>query len=71
MATSTASRPAVLSPDTVDALVEYLAFRHVFRHAYTFQLRWEKMRHLVQGLDGALRQVEADLTEFLKNVRNP
>ncbi len=71
MATNVASRPAVLSSDTTDTLVEYLTFRHVFRHAYTFHLRWEKMRHLVLGLDGVLRRLEADLAAFLKKVKNP
>lgn len=66
MATTSASRRAVLSPDTVSQLSEYLAFRHVFRHAYTFQLRWEKMKRLVLGVDDILTRLRRELEAFLQ-----
>jgi hypothetical protein len=37
------NRPATISEALKDKLHLYLEFRHVFRHAYTFELRWEKM----------------------------
>lgn len=57
-------RGAVISPETRDRLAEYLAFRHVFRHAYTFQLRWEKMRTLVWSLDDTLDGLRLQLADF-------
>ena len=42
-------RPAVISPDLLELLKEYLAFRHFFRHAYPFQLTWTNMSHLVKN----------------------
>jgi len=71
MAVDGAGRTAVLSSDLADTLAEYLAFRHVFRHAYTFHLRWEKMRHLVLGLDRVLQQLEKDLGSFLNRTTGP
>jgi len=47
-------------------LREYLEFRHVFRQAYAFQLRWEKMRALVLGREETLRLLEAELERFLR-----
>lgn len=34
-------RPAVLSEPTARQLVEYLRFRHLFRHRYGFELEWD------------------------------
>jgi hypothetical protein len=34
----TADRPPVLKPNTAQLLAEYLAFRHFYRHSYSFFL---------------------------------
>lgn len=47
--------------------MEYLEFRHVFRQAYSFQLRWDKMSPLVLGCEETLRQLEAELDVFLRS----
>ena len=62
-AISTASAPdaTVISTALRDRLREYLRFRHVFRQAYSFELRWEKMIWLVLGCEETLRLVEAEL----------
>jgi hypothetical protein len=39
MASGTTKRPAVITKPLRDTLRGYLDFRHVFRHAYTFELR--------------------------------
>jgi hypothetical protein len=46
MTHSSLSRPEVISTSLRDSLRMYLDFRHVFRHAYTFELRWKKWRAL-------------------------
>lgn len=67
MARPTSARPAVISQSLRDRLSEYLNFRHVFRQAYSFQLKWEKMSRLALGCDEALRQLEDELDSFLKS----
>ena len=47
MARSNPNRPPVISENLRVRLSAYLSFRHVFRHAYSFQLEWDKMRDLV------------------------
>lgn len=64
IATATPQRHAVTSAALRDQLACYLEFRHFFRHAYTFQLRWEKMASLALGCEGVLRQLEAELDGF-------
>ncbi len=64
------NRPALLSESLSETLQEYLDFRHVFRQAYSFELRWEKMKHLVLGLHDVLRRLEHELDVFLAQVKN-
>lgn len=57
MAAPSPSRPAVISPDLLAKLLGYMGFRHVFRHAYTFDLKWEKMRSLVLEAEAVLQEI--------------
>ena len=59
------ARPAVITEQLGELLHEYLNFRHVFRHAYSFELRWVRMKHLVHASADTLEQLEAELDHFL------
>lgn len=65
MARPIPQRPAVLSAMLHARLAEYLQFRHVFRQAYSFQLRWEKMEGLVWDCETTLAAVETELHRWL------
>lgn len=69
MCQASPSRPAVVSDDLKLRLGEYMDFRHVFRHAYSFDLRWRKMAGLVLGVRDTLDQVESALSEFFVKKR--
>ena len=60
------ARPAAISEALSKRLREYLEFRHVFRHAYTFDLRWEKMSALVHGCQDILASFYVELDAFLR-----
>ena len=64
MCEATPRRPGFLSPSLSETLQEYMDFRHVFRHGYSFELRWEKMKGLVLGLDDALGRLEKETEDF-------
>ncbi len=66
MKTATGSPPAVLAEELHDGLNEYLRFRHVFRHAYSFDLDWQKMSPLVLRLEETFLKLEQALDDFLK-----
>jgi hypothetical protein len=57
-------RPAVISENLVECLDSYLDFRHFFRHAYIFNLRWDRMKGLVLGCEGTLKLLEDELDRF-------
>jgi len=65
MALPGASRPPVISQNLKDALRGYLDFRHVFRHAYTFDLHWGKMADLVNECNKVYLQLAEELKAFL------
>lgn len=60
------ARAAVISLPLRDRLREYLRFRHVFRQAYSFQLRWDKMSSLVLGCEETLCLLKAELDDLLQ-----
>ena len=62
------NRQAVISDALRNRLREYLEFRHVFRQAYSFQLRWDKMETLVLECEQMLRWLEKELDAFLKSA---
>jgi hypothetical protein len=68
MTSSRAGRPPVISGDLGEELQEYLDFRHVFRHAYSFELRWSKMSPLVHRMNDVLRELDSEIDTFLKSV---
>jgi len=45
-------------------------FRHLFRHAYTFQLRWSKMAPLVLRLEDVMRSLESDVERLLRALES-
>jgi len=68
MARPGASRPPVITNEARDRLEEYLDFRHMFRHAYTFSLRWDKMADLIHGLEVLWQQVNSELENFSNTI---
>ena len=68
MASPTTIRGPVISESLRDTLSEYLAFRHVFRQAYSFDLRWDKMSGLVLNCEPTFRRLEAEVEGFLKTA---
>lgn len=64
MAKATAKHPAVISNSLYVETIKYMQFRHVFRHAYTFDLKWRKMSELVFHCEEVLEHLETELTDF-------
>lgn len=60
------ARAAVISTPLRDRLREYLRFRHVFRQAYSFELRWDKMASLVLECAETLRLLESELGGLMR-----
>jgi len=61
-------RPAVITPELGRQLRGYLQFRHVFRSAYVFTLRWDKMAPLAEQCEPVFRSLESQLRAFLQAI---
>ena len=59
-------RPAVLSPDTIALLDDFLAFRHLIRSLYAFELDAERLRYLLDRLPQALSHAKRELNSFCR-----
>ncbi len=63
-----ADRPPVISDSTHDALLPYLAFRHVFRNAYGFELDKERIQSLDNNLPDLLDRFSKDIRHFCDSL---
>ena len=66
MASENEMRNEIINEELYLQLREYATFRHFYRHAYSFQLNWEKMRPLVDNLHSVWKEVKQSLKSFCK-----
>jgi hypothetical protein len=70
MANDIPCRPRVLSDSLCATLESYLNFRHRFRHAYGFELRWSKMASLVHEIEKTLKRLKLEIGAFLESLES-
>lgn len=62
-------RPSVISKETAKTLEEYLAFRHVVRNIYGFEIDSERLHRLIEKLYGVNERFKKELNIFLDFLR--
>lgn len=65
MASENSKRSEILNEELYLKLREYATFRHFYRHAYSFQLNWEKMSPLIDNLQIVWNEVKLNLKNFI------
>jgi hypothetical protein len=68
MGKATLERNQVLSNKTIDKLVDYMGFRHFYRHSYSFSLEWEELERLIVPIENIWQQVKNELEIFLNSL---
>ncbi len=58
------TRDALIGHEMLEKLKQYLRFRHLFRHIYGFELRWERFSNLALSLPLTLDQLADALEQF-------
>ena len=58
-------RPALLSAASVDALREFLAFRHILRNIYGYELDQARIAQLIDRYPDVWQQVRAEIHRFI------
>lgn len=67
MASENGIRDEIIDEDLYLKLREYATFRHFYRHAYSFQLNWEKMQPLIDNVHIVWNEVKQRLINFIIN----
>jgi hypothetical protein len=68
MSEATSKRPAVISAPLVEALSEFLAFRHLFRGASIALMRWDKLYPLIAKVDRTYDQTRSEIGAFVSFI---
>jgi predicted nucleotidyltransferase len=69
MEISTQNRPAVISHEISLILLDYLKFRHLFRHIYSGELNWEKLYKLAIKVPDTLTAFKEQINSFINNIK--
>lgn len=70
MIKETDSRSAVLSGELKEQLIDYLGFRHFFRHTYSFHLEWEEMENLIKSIREVWLKFKSEILAFMNSEWN-
>ncbi|NWF75124.1 MAG: hypothetical protein HXY53_00880 [Nitrospirae bacterium] len=62
-------RPPVISKDTSKLLEEYLAFRHVIRNIYGFEIDSERLTSLVEKIYGTHERLREEINSFIRFLK--
>lgn len=62
---STANRKAVLDESQRDQLSDYMGFRHFFRHAYGYHLRWDLAKPLFENINSVWEITKKSIYTFI------
>ncbi|MDR2943285.1 MAG: hypothetical protein LBV17_11910 [Treponema sp.] len=63
----TKNRTYIFREELYEQLNDYLQFRHFVRHAYGFQLKWEKMKKLFFDMNALWEIIKQDINIFIEN----
>ena len=66
MASENSKRDEVIDEKLYIKLREYATFRHFYRHAYSFQLNWKKLKPLIDNIFEVWNEVKISLEKIIK-----
>ena len=61
----TKHREAILSKNNMSILLDYLGFRHFYRHSYSFYLDWNLLSQLIVSIENNWKKVNKDFSNFV------
>lgn len=62
-------RPQVISEELAAELDEYLAFRHLFRNIYGFELKGDRIDNLAEKFESVSHRFESEIRAFITYLR--
>ncbi len=61
-------RGEIISENLLNKLKEFLRFRHLFRHIYGFELKWNRIKPLCIDLEQLLDHLRKEINDFLSKL---
>lgn len=58
----------IITNGLYETLSNYLSFRHFFVHAYSFNIRWEELKPLVDNLENTLKEFKSVIYKFINTL---
>ncbi len=58
----------IITGNLYEWLTTYLSFRHFFVHAYSFALKWDDMKPLVEGVEETLIKFESAINDYIDKL---
>jgi uncharacterized protein YutE (UPF0331/DUF86 family) len=58
----------ILPPDLLHTISKYLSFRNYFIYTYMFNIKWEDMRPLAEGVKEMIVQIRSETNEYLQTI---
>jgi hypothetical protein len=68
MGNTLGARTRVISQRSVGILREYLAFRHFFRHSYSFDIQWDRCRSLALDMRQIWVSIKSEIEDFMTRL---
>lgn len=62
-----ALKKKVIDKGLYEGLYDYLTFRHMFIHSYSFQIEWEKLKPLAVDLKSIYNILKKSIIDYLTN----
>ncbi|MBW2039979.1 MAG: hypothetical protein JRI46_10400 [Deltaproteobacteria bacterium] len=63
-------RGKVITSEIMSTLKEYMRFRHLFRHIYGFELKWERFKDLFLRIEDTFKELTSEIEKFLKKLQH-
>jgi len=60
-------RTAIFQNNYKDQFIEYLSFRHFFRHSYGYEIDVVRLKPLIIGVEKLWEFIEGDMKKFIEN----
>lgn len=64
----TANRKRIFRAELQEPLGKYLTFRHFIRHSYDYEIEWNLLKPLIDGIETAWEQAKEDLFIFIQKT---
>jgi hypothetical protein len=63
-------RSRVVSEGLYEKLKDYLKFRHLFRHIYGFELKWERFKSIALSMSAVLDEFKENVRKFTQSLES-